>query len=74
MNKQLTIQIDENVYNALYDTIEPNSVDKFVEDLLRPHVTHRDLDEAYKEMAKDTKRETEALDWSEATCGDIEDE
>ena len=74
MNKQLTIHIDEKVFDALYSTVDPQRVDKFVEDILRSHVTHRDLDSAYQEMAQDIQRESEALDWSDATCKDVEDE
>jgi hypothetical protein len=30
-----------------------------------------DLDEAYEQMAQDDAQEAEALDWAEATCGDV---
>jgi len=34
-------------------------------------VLNQGLEAEYKEMAKDKTRETEALDWSEATIGDV---
>ncbi len=32
---------------------------------------NEDLDAAYREMAQDEKRETEALEWAEAIIGDV---
>jgi hypothetical protein len=37
----------------------------------RPHVVRPDLESAYAEMAKDTKREKEAMEWAEVTFKDI---
>lgn len=34
----------------------------------------KDLETAYAQMVKDEEREKEALEWSEATGGDIDDE
>lgn len=65
MDKQLTINLDEKVYDALYQIVDRDSVSKFIEDLLRPYVIKQDLELAYKEMAEDEQRETEALEWSE---------
>jgi hypothetical protein len=42
--------------------------------LVRPHVLHQDLEEAYREMARDEARELEALEWAEATIGYVSDE
>lgn len=33
-----------------------------------------DLDEAYRQMALDEEREAEALEWAEATIGDVSDD
>jgi len=74
MQKKLTITLDEKVYNGLHKTIGRGKISKFVEDLVRPHVVDKDLENSYKLMSKDTKRESEALEWSEATIGDITDE
>ena len=43
-------------------------------DLARPHVTKRDLPEAYRAMAADEKREREAAEWVENLPGDIADD
>jgi predicted CopG family antitoxin len=71
MQKKLTITINEEVYLGLHQVIGPRKISKFVEELVRPHVVKHKLESAYKEMAKDRAREKEALEWSEATLGDI---
>lgn len=73
MQKKLTITIDEEVYAGLYATVGPRHISRFIEDLVRPHVTALDLAAAYKEMAADEARETAALEWAEATVGDTGD-
>ncbi len=74
MQKKLTVTVDSEVYEGLRKVIGPGKISKFIEDLVRPHVLHPDLDCAYAEMAKDEKREEEALDWAEETFRDIGDE
>lgn len=74
MQKKLTITIDERVYEGLQTVVGRGKISQFIEVLLRPHVLKQDLDAAYKEMSEDEAREIEALDWSEATIGDISDE
>ncbi|PIV24091.1 MAG: addiction module antitoxin [Deltaproteobacteria bacterium CG_4_8_14_3_um_filter_45_9] len=71
MQKKLTITINEEVYLGLHKVIGPRKISKFIEELARPHVLKHELESAYKEMAKDRVREKEALEWSEATLGDI---
>jgi predicted CopG family antitoxin len=72
MQKKLTVTIDEEVYNGLREVIGPRKISRFIEDLVRPHVTKKDIYAAYKEMAADEVRESEALEWAEATFGDTE--
>ena len=74
MQKKLTISINEMVYDGLYRVVGPRRISRFIEDLVRPHVLHQDLEDAYRHMAKDEKREAEALEWSEAIVGDVGDE
>ena len=74
MQKKLTITIDEKVYEGLHRVIGHGNISQFIESLVRPHVTPQDLEAAYRQMAQDETREAEALDWSEATIGDVSDE
>ncbi len=71
MQKKLTVTIDEEVYEGLREVIGPRKISRFIEDLVRPHVTKKDIYAAYKEMAGDEIRESEALEWAEATFGDV---
>ena len=74
MHKKLTITIDERVYEGLYSVIGPRRISRFIEDLVRPHVMSPDLEASYRQMAADEEREAEALEWAEATVGDVSDE
>ena len=74
MQKKLTITLDEKVYRGLHSIIGRGNISQFIESLIRPHVVNKDLEAAYKQMAQDEARETEALDWAEATVGDVSHE
>ena len=74
MQKKLTVTIDEEVYEGLRTVIGPRKISRFIEDLVRPHVLKKDMYAAYKEMAADQIRESEALEWAESTIGDLGDE
>ena len=74
MQKKLTITVDENVYNGLHAVIGRRRISQFIESLVRPHVTSKELDAAYRQMAEDEEREAEALEWAEGTVGDVRDE
>ena len=74
MQKKLTITIDEHVYEGLHTVVGRRKISRFIEDLVRPYVIHQDLEAAYQEMAQDEEREAEALEWAEATIGDVSDE
>lgn len=74
MQKKLTVTIDEEVYKGLHRTIGPRKISKFIEELVRPHVIRPNLELAYAEMAKDKKREKEAMEWAEITFKDTDHE
>jgi hypothetical protein len=74
MQKKLTITLDENVYKGLHKEIGPRKISQFIEDLVRPHVIGKNLDEGYEAMAHDESREAEAIDWSESLISDVDDE
>ena len=67
MQKKLTLTIDKDVYEGLHKTIGPRKISKFIEELVKPHVIHSNLESAYAEMARDRKREKEATEWAEIT-------
>ena len=74
MQKKLTITIDEQVYEGLHTAIGRRNISQFIESLVRPHVISSELEAAYQQMAADEDREVEALEWADATIGDVADE
>lgn len=74
MQKKLTVTIDKEVYDGLRTVIGPRKISRFIEELVRPHVVKKNMYAAYKEMAADKVRETEAIEWAEGTVGDLSDE
>jgi len=74
MRKKLTITIDDEVYEGLYKRVGRRKISRFLESLARPHVVDADLEDAYREMASDEARESDAHEWSEGLLGDIADE
>ena len=70
MQKKLTITIDEAVYRGLYQRVGAGKISRFIEQLVRPHVLPKELDDAYAAMARDEAREADALEWSEGLVGD----
>jgi predicted CopG family antitoxin len=74
MQKKLTVTIDEEVYEGLRTVIGPRKISRFIQELVRPHVVKKEMYAAYKEMAADQIRESEALEWAEATIGDLGNE
>jgi len=74
MHKKLTITVEEEIYDALLRVVGRGKISRFIEDLVRPLVIGRQLDLAYSDMAADEEREADALEWAEATMGDVADE
>jgi len=71
MQRKLTITIDSEVYEGLYQIIGSRRISSFIENLVRPYVIRPDLEAAYREMAQDEESEAEALEWAEAMIGDV---
>lgn len=74
MQRKLTITLDEHVYDGLHSVIGRRRISRFIESLVRPHVMGRDLEAEYRQMARDDVRERNALQWAEATLGEMVDE
>ncbi len=74
MQKSLTISVDERLYEGLHEKVGRGHISQFVEELVRPHIFSQDIQAAYKQMAQDESRESEALEWAETTIGDVRDE
>lgn len=70
MQKKLTISLNELVYDELCRVVGRGNISKFIENLVKPRLESNGLDAAYSEMAADSVREQEALEWSNAVVGD----
>lgn len=74
MQKKMTISLNEVVYDELCRVVGRGNISKFIENLIKPQLKVNDLDAAYSEMATDSVREQEALEWSNAVVGDVANE
>ena len=71
MQKKLTITLDERIYEGLHAVIGRGNISQFIERLVRPYVLDVDLEAGYRAMAEDEAHEAAALEWAEATIGDV---
>ena len=71
MQKKLTISLNELVYDELCRVVGRGNISKFIESLIKSQLKVNDLDAAYCEMAADSVREREALEWSNGVVGDV---
>jgi hypothetical protein len=62
------------VYDELCRVVGRGNISKFIENLIKPQLKAGELDAAYSEMAADTVREKDALEWANATVGDCSNE
>ena len=60
MHKKLTLTIDEQVFDGLHKIVGRGNISQFVENLVRPHVLNADVEEGYREMARDRSTERPA--------------
>ena len=74
MHKKLTITLDENVYHELHSVIGRGKISQFIENLVKPYVLNKELEQEYREMAKDKEAEREAYEWIEGVVGDAYEE
>ena len=74
MQRKLTITIDDAVYRGLHKVIGRGKISEFIENLLRPHVVNKALNDAYRDMASNTAREQDAFEWIEPLTTDVSDE
>jgi hypothetical protein len=70
----MTITLDEAAHDGLRRRVGKRRISRFIEELVRPHVTDATLDEGYRAMAADRMREVEAREWCEALVGNLADE
>ncbi|MFN2125509.1 MAG: FitA-like ribbon-helix-helix domain-containing protein [Candidatus Promineifilaceae bacterium] len=73
-SRVLMLNLDPQVYEGLIQASGGQEIGRLVEELVRTHVLFPDLEEAYRQMAEQEDRERKALEWADATLGDVSDE
>jgi hypothetical protein len=74
MKKRFTNTLDERVYSGLHNVVGRRGISHFIESLVRRHVLSADSEAAYRRLADEEARESEALEWAEANLADVADE
>jgi predicted CopG family antitoxin len=74
MLKELTISVEEDVYNELLPLIEQKTINSFIANAIRPKISDAYLNESYKALAEDTEREKTALLWCNSLIGEMSNE
>jgi predicted CopG family antitoxin len=67
VQRKLTITVSDEVYRGLHHRVGRGEISRFIEHLVRPHVvSDDDLEDEYREAARDEAAEREAREWIEA--------
>ena len=72
--RRLTITVEDEVYRWLRKVVGRRNISRFLNDLARPHVVRARMEEGYRAMAADERREAEATQWTEGLVEDVADE
>jgi hypothetical protein len=74
MQKKLTLSIDAELYEALHKVAGKRKIGRFIEKIVRPHITLQGLAQAGNQLIQDEKLESEDLLWAGTTVGNSGDE
>jgi predicted CopG family antitoxin len=69
MQRQMTISVEEDVYNILAPLMAQKTLGEYISNLVHSRNKPQTLEEAYKAMAADTEREKEAQEWCNGYFG-----
>jgi hypothetical protein len=79
MMRELTINVDETLYNTLMPMVEKQTIGNFLTEFVQAKFSHRtytqaELEAGYKAMASDDEYEREAMEWCNGLMSGIDDE
>ena len=79
MLKELTLNIEETLYNTLMPMVEKQTIGDLLTEFIKTRSSHRiytqtELEDGYKAMADDQEREHEAMEWCNGLMNGIDDE
>jgi len=77
MLRELTLNLEETLYNSLLPMVEKQTIGNLLAEFVQTRFSHRnytqtELESGYKAMAADTEYEREAMEWCNGligTCG-----
>ena len=71
--KEMTIAVEENVYNTLRPIADAQKINEYLTELIRPPLSAAVLEAGYEAMAADADHEYDAREWCDALIGDCAD-
>jgi hypothetical protein len=79
MLRELTLSVDESLYNILMPMVEKQTIGNLLAEFVQtrlsgPAYTQAELEAGYKAMAADDEYEREAMEWCNGLINGINDE
>jgi hypothetical protein len=79
MLRELTISVDETLYNTLIPMVEKQTIGSLLAEFVQTRLhqrsyTQAELEAGYKAMAADEEYEQEAMEWCSGLMSGIDDE
>jgi hypothetical protein len=79
MLRELTLNVDESLYNTLLPMVEKQTIGNLLAEFIQTRFPHRtytqaELEAGYKAMAADEEYELEAVEWCNGLISGIDDE
>ena len=79
MLRELTLSVDETLYNTLIPMVEKQTIGDLLAEFVQSRVsgqtyTQEELEAGYKAMAADEEYEREAMEWCNGLMNGIDDE
>jgi len=79
MVRELTLSVDEALYNTLMPMVEKRTIGTLLAEFVQTKLLHRtytqaELEAGYKAMAADDEYEREAMEWCNGLMSGVDDE
>jgi predicted CopG family antitoxin len=79
MLRELTINVEETLYNTLLPMVEKQTIGDLLNEFVQTRRSHRtytqaELEESYRAMSADEEYEREAMEWCEGMMNGVDDE
>lgn len=65
MTTKITISLDQEIVDGLRSRYGKGQISQFINTVLRPYFSQKDLENSYKELAKEYKESSELTELSE---------